>query len=316
MSHSLDLVTTLRSELAAISYKRDRLINELADVKSSLCAKETECETLRAQTARQSAMITSLQNRLQTSEGRERNLQQRSEASISALQRDKRCLDEKNKDLCARLRRIECELGTEEGQKEALKTQLHDFTRRLALCLGMDVCETTHLSPDAVLAKAGECVSELQKMRTKVTATCESLTGCESELLNVRSASVSERQRMQSQIDGLLSLNQDLESRIRQMEKELLMTRDRLTESEVGGDKLREELRGFESRCGRLQNNIDRFQSDRLQFLRSVATMISVNEPCETLIKDKVREMVGHQQQLHSVSTEAEYLIENKKIAE
>lgn len=301
LNHSFDLVTTLRSELAAISYKRDRLVNELADAKSSLCASQTECETVRAQAARQTQMISSLQARLQSTEMREKKLAQTSEVSITTLQRDKRCLEEKSKDLCARLRRLECDLGTEEGQKEALRTQLHDIIRRLALCLGMDVCDTTHLSSDAVLAKAGDMVTELQKMRMKVTTSCEAITNCEAELLNLRSASVSERQRMQSQLDGLQSLNQDLESRVRQMEKELLMTRDRLTESEVGGDKLREELRGFESRCGRLQNNIDRFQGDRLQFLRNIATTISLNEPCETLIKDKLREMVAQHQQMHNV---------------
>lgn len=299
---SFDMVTTLRSELAAISYKRDRLLNELSDAKSSLCAKETECETVRAQTARQTQMIQSLQARIHTGEMREKSLAQKSEATISSLQREKRCLEEKNKDCCARLRRMECDLGTEEGQKEGYRTQLHDLIRRLALCLGMDVCETAHV-PDAglVLSKAGEMVTELQKMRMKVTASCETISNCEAELLNLRGASVSERQRMQSQLDGLQSLNQDLESRIRQMEKELLMTRDRLTESEVGGDKLREELRGFESRCGRLQNNIDRFQGDRLQFLRGIAATLNVNEPCETLIKDKLRELVAHHQQLQNV---------------
>lgn len=247
-------------------------------------------------------MIQSLQARIHATEMREKTLAQKSEATITALQREKRCLEEKNKDMCARLRRLECDLGTEEGQKENYRTQLHDLIRRMALCLGMDVCETAHV-PDAglVLSKAGEMVTELQKMRMKVTASCETISNCEAELLNLRGASVSERQRMQSQLDGLQSLNQDLESRIRQMEKELLMTRDRLTESEVGSDKLREELRGFESRCGRLQNNIDRFQGDRLQFLRSVAATLNVNEPCETLIKDKLRELVAHHQQLQNV---------------
>lgn len=277
-------------------------MNELADLKSSLCAKETECETVRAQAARQTTMIASLQSRVQATEMREKNLLQKSESTINALQREKRCLEEKNKDITARVRRIECDLSNEESQKEALRSQLHDFTRRLALCLGMDVCETTHLSPDTVLTKAGDMVTELQKMRHKVSSSCETITNCEAELLNLRSASVSERQRMQSQLDGLQSINQELESRIRQMEKELLMTRDRLTESDVAGDKLREELRGFESRCGRLQNNIDRFQGDHLQFLRTIANMITVNEPCETLIKDKIREMVTQHQQMQNVS--------------
>lgn len=62
-----------------------------------------------------------------------------------------------------------------------------------------------------------------------------------------------------------------------------------------------EELRGLESRCHRIQNNMDRIQSDRLQFLRQVASIINVPEPCETLIKDKLRELTNHNQVLHTV---------------
>lgn len=68
-------MTTLRSELAALTYKRDRLMNELTDTKGALCAKDNECETMRAQSARQSALIISLQQRLQATETREKNLQ-------------------------------------------------------------------------------------------------------------------------------------------------------------------------------------------------------------------------------------------------
>lgn len=73
--HSLDLVTTLRSELAASTYKRDRLLHEISEIRSTLVAREAECEQLRSQTARQSTMIGSLQNRLQVTENRERTLQ-------------------------------------------------------------------------------------------------------------------------------------------------------------------------------------------------------------------------------------------------
>uniref|UniRef100_A0A1B0CQC2 Putative myosin class ii heavy chain n=1 Tax=Lutzomyia longipalpis TaxID=7200 RepID=A0A1B0CQC2_LUTLO len=299
MGHSLDLVTTLRSELAASTYKRDRLLGDLSETKSALCAKESECESLRAQTARQSAMIGSLQARLQASETRERNAQTRNETTVSTFQRDKRCLEDKVKELCAKLRRVECDLSAEESQKDQIKGQFHDLLRRLCLCLGIDVCDNTILSPDVVLTKAGEIVTELQRLRTKVTATCETLTNTESELLAVKNTTTSERQRMQSQVDALKSLTEDLESRNRQLEKELHMTRDRLTDNELCGDKLREELRGFESRCGRLQNNLERFQHDRLQFLKHIANVIGVPEPCETLIKDKLKDIVGHNQQLH-----------------
>lgn len=243
-----------------------------------------------------------LKARLQASETRERNAQTRNETTVSTFQRDKRCLEDKVKELCAKIRRLECDLSAEEASKDQAKTIFHDLLRRLCLCLAIDICDNATLSPDVVLTKAGEIVTELQRLRNKVTATCETLTNTESELLAVKNTSTSERQRMQSQTDALKSLAEDLESRNRQLEKELHMIRDRLTDNELCGDKLREELRGFESRCGRLQNNLDRFQGDRLQFLKHVANTIGVPEPCETLIKDKLREIVGHNQQLHAVS--------------
>lgn len=177
---------------------------------------------------------------------------------------------------------------------------MQDLIRRLCLCLGIDVCDANHLTPDSVIAKAGEVVTELQRLRTKVASTCETLHNCESELLNTKSASCADKQRQQLQIDSLQSLTQDLENRCRQSERDLQITRDRLSESEVNGNKLREELRGFESRCCRLQNTLDRFQNDRLQFLRNLATVLCVAEPCETLIKDKVRDIVNENQSQHT----------------
>lgn len=118
LSHSLDLTTTLRSELAASNYKRDRLLHELSEVKSTLCARDTECETLRTQSARQSALIISLQSRLHAIEARERNLQARSESTTQTLQRERKCLDDKNKVLGERIRRLECDLSAEETHRE------------------------------------------------------------------------------------------------------------------------------------------------------------------------------------------------------
>lgn len=50
-------------------------IFQISEVKSTLCAKDAECEQLRSQTARQSTLIGSLQQRLQAVEHRERALQ-------------------------------------------------------------------------------------------------------------------------------------------------------------------------------------------------------------------------------------------------
>lgn len=153
-----------------------------------------------------------------------------------------------------------------------------------------------------MVSKAAEIVAELQRLRTKLTTTCETLHNCEAELVNTRATACSEKQRSQQQLESVQSHAQDLESRCRQSERDLQLTRERLAECETNGDKLREELRGFESRCHRLQNSIDRFQNDRLQYLRNVASIVSVPEPCETLIKDKIRDVVNDNQALQTVN--------------
>uniref|UniRef100_A0A182NTI0 Uncharacterized protein n=1 Tax=Anopheles dirus TaxID=7168 RepID=A0A182NTI0_9DIPT len=299
LAHSIDLATTLRSELAASTYKRDRLMAELSDVKSSLCAKEGECESLRAQSARQTSLIGSLQQRLAAAEQREKTLHSRSETVVHTLHRDKGHLEDKLKELSGKLHRLQCELTKEEGLRDQARCQLQDLVRRLCLVLGVDVCDGAHLTPDCVLAKTGETVSEVQRLRAKLAGTCENLSSAESELLSTKAAASAEKTRLHTQIEALQSLSQGLEGRCRQAERDLQVTRDRLAECEVNGDKLREELRGFESRCCRLQNSYDRLQTERLQFLRTIASIVGVNEPCENNLRDKIRDLTNHNQALH-----------------
>lgn len=172
------------------------------------------------------------------------------------------------------------------------------MVRRLCVCLAIDVSDTTNLSPELVVTKTGEIVSELQRIRNKLASTCESLHGCEAELLQTRTAACNDKQRLETHL-------QELEARCRQSDRDLQAVRERLVESENVGDKLREELRGFESRCSRLQNTIDRMQNDRLQYLRNLTSIVSASEPCqsvcETVVKDKVRDVVNENQALQSV---------------
>lgn len=122
VTHAIDLTATLKSELAAANYKRDRLLNELADLKGNLNARDAECEQLRMQTARQSALIGSLQSKIQAIENRERTVQSRSENAIQTLQREKKVMDDRIKDLVARVRRLEGDLSTEESQREQIRS--------------------------------------------------------------------------------------------------------------------------------------------------------------------------------------------------
>lgn len=296
------MVTTLRSEIAALSYKRDRLCSELTDVRSTLCAKEAQCENLRAQTARQTALVSSLQNRLQASENREHGVQARCDSTIQTIQREKRCVDERNKELMSTLKKVEIDLGNEEAQKMCVKKDFHEFLRKMSITLGMDVCDSGHLSPDCVLSKTSETVSELQRLRTKISSTCDTLTSCENELLSLKSISNSEKQRLCSQIESGNTHAHELEARCRNFERDIQIARDRLTESEINSEKLKEELRGFESRCHRLQSNLDRLQTDRLTFLKNMASIVDVPEPCETLLKDRMREMNCENKTLQTVS--------------
>ncbi|XP_017856863.1 PREDICTED: coiled-coil domain-containing protein 170 [Drosophila arizonae] len=320
--HGIDLPTTLRSELAALSYKKERLTAELAEVRSALCGRESDVENLRAQAARQTALIASLQSRLQAAEQREHAVQTRCDATIETLQREKRCSDERNKELICKLQHVEAHAASEESHKEQAKTQYHELLRRLSACLGLD--ENVHASAECVVSRVEELVIELQRAKAKVTSTCETLSSCENELLNLKSLANIEKQRLSAQLDGAGNHNHELEGRCRQYERDLQIQRDRLTESEINGEKLKEELRGFESRCHRLQNNLDRIQGDRLQFLRNLSHLVNVPEPCETLIKDKLRELLGENQalqaQLHSLrdqlSSEHEKLKEARESSE
>lgn len=128
VTHTIDLTATLKSELAAANYKRDRLLNELADLKGTLNARDAECESLRMQTARQSALLGSLQTKIQAVESRERTAQGRSENIIQTQQREKKVMDDRIKDLVARVRRLEGDLSTEESQREQIRSVCHANT--------------------------------------------------------------------------------------------------------------------------------------------------------------------------------------------
>lgn len=219
-------------------------MTELSETKNALCLKENECETLRAQSARQSALIISLQQRLQATEAREKNLQAKSEQAVHSMHREKRCLEDKVKEMCAKQRRLEIDLASEESLREQSKSNLYDLMRKMCAILGLDTCESSHFTPECVLAKTNETMKELQHVRSKLTTTCESLTACESELHNLRNSSATERSHMQAQIESLKTITTGLECRCKTAEKDLQLTRDRLTETDLCGDKLRGNLGG------------------------------------------------------------------------
>lgn len=183
----MDLTTSLRSELAALQYKRDRLTSELEELKGQMRARDQRCldlqvskssskssatqnclftykveaDHLREQNARHNAIISSLKKRVHELEERERNLyaaQGKHEIAVQSLQRDLRYQEEKAKDLEKKLRSLELDLAAEEQKKEAARNAFQDFVRRLAVALGSDIAESTHFSPESLVHKASELV--------------------------------------------------------------------------------------------------------------------------------------------------------------
>lgn len=69
---SHDAMTALKSELAALQYKRDKLMSELNEMRAQVRSRDqrtvelqSETETLKEQAARQNAIIASLKKRIQ-----------------------------------------------------------------------------------------------------------------------------------------------------------------------------------------------------------------------------------------------------------
>lgn len=242
-----------------------------------------------------------MQTRLQAAENREQSMQSRCDNTIQTIQREKRSADERSKELLAKIQHLENHLATEESQKEQARNQLNEFLRRLSISLGMEACENAHLTPECVVGRVEELMTELQRTKAKVTSTCDTLSSCENELLNLRSLANIEKQRLTAQLESSSNHEHELESRCRQYERDMHMQKDRLTEAEMNMEKLKDELRGFESRCHRLQANLDRVQNDRLQFLRCIANQMNLSEPCETLIKNKLREILNDNKNMHEV---------------
>jgi hypothetical protein len=145
--------------------------------------------------------------------------------------------------MCSKHRRLEIDLASEENLREQANKHLMELVRKLACCLGMEVSD--NLTPDCVLSKTNDVVGELQRLRSKLSATCESLTTCEAELHNMRNASNTERCNLLAQIESLKTITTGLEARCKSTERDLQLTRDRLTETDMGADKLRGEKFSF-----------------------------------------------------------------------
>ncbi|TGZ48523.1 Coiled-coil domain-containing protein [Temnothorax longispinosus] len=322
MTH--DLTTTLRSELAALEYKRDRLMSELQEMKSAVRSRDqrvvelqVEADQLREQAARQNSVVSSLKKRIQELEERERNLyasQGRNEITIQGLQRDVKYHEEKVREYDKKIRQLEHNISEEIQLKERARLNLQDFVRRLAHALNVEYCETAHHSSEMVIHKAEELVQEVNRLRTKSTNVETQLTGVEVDFRTCRDALdrlSTEKEQLQRQvsvqlvdIDRLRQEKECLEMQYRVAEKDMNDLRDKLVNanrsltSATGNIsnqealicQLREDLKAREEKTQRVQNEFR-------HLLESVAILISTPsrfvESHENAIKDRIREILA-----------------------
>lgn len=174
MNDEIDVTTSLRSELAALQYKRDRLTSKLAEMHSQIRARDQRCldlqletDQLREQAARQQSIVASLKQRVHEQEERERELvaaQSRSDIQLHALQRDGRYQTDRANEMEKKIHALEVAVTGEEQKKDALRLQLQDLVRRLAMALGVVVdfstndCNIPSAMSDALVHKAAELV--------------------------------------------------------------------------------------------------------------------------------------------------------------
>ncbi|XP_050561660.1 coiled-coil domain-containing protein 170 [Spodoptera frugiperda] len=320
-----DIITSLRSDLAGLQYKRDKLISENSDLKNQMLARDqrileqqVEIDHLREQNARQNAVISSLRKKIQDLEEIHRNLQTsqgRSEITVQTLQRDNRYCEEKIKDLEKKLRSLELECHSEEQQKENARCQFHDLVRRMSAALESDFCDTAHThSPESLIIKAAELVQEITRLKNKCMNTTENLSTVEQDLRSCRDAlerSNTDKDILQRQLSAQLldieRLKQEKESlcvQNRVIERELHEAREKLSHCSKNLNVVTDNVNQNESIIIQLKEDLrhrdekyQRLHAEYRNTMESLAILLSLPtrfvEAHESTIKDRIREILS-----------------------
>ncbi|XP_028032531.1 coiled-coil domain-containing protein 170 isoform X1 [Bombyx mandarina] len=320
-----DVITALRSDLAGLQYKRDKLISENGDLKNQMLSRDqrileqqVEIDHLREQNARQNAIISSLRKKIQDLEETHRNLQTvqgRSDLTVQTLQRDNRYCEEKIKDLEKKLRSLELDCHNEEQQKENARCQFHDLIRRLSAALDADFCDSTHThSPEALIVKAAELVQEITRLKNKCMNTTESLSTTEQDLRSCRDAlerSNNDKDILQRQLSSQLldieRLKQEKESlavQNRVVERELHEAREKLSHCTKNLNVVTDNVNQNESIIVQLKEDLrhrdEKYQRLHAEFrntMESFAILLSLPtrfvEAHESTIKERIREILS-----------------------
>nr|CAI5855773.1 unnamed protein product [Callosobruchus analis] len=319
----VDVTTSLRSEIAALQYKRDRLQTELEEMRSQVRSRDQRClelhaeaEQLREQSARQGAIVASLKKRVHELEERERGWlaeRGRQEMQMQTALREVRYNEEKVKELEARVRNLEMDLSAEEQKKESARLQLQDFVRRLSIALGADISDYSHVSPETLVHKATELVQETSRLKSKAHNLDDTLRTLEMDLRTCREnleRTIADRESLQRQtasqileIDRLRQEKESLEMQQRVTERELNEMKEKLsianrTLGSATGNisqqesmicQLRDELKAKDEK-------IQRLQADNKHTLESLAIILSTPsryvDSIETSLKDRIHEIL------------------------
>ncbi|KAL0831301.1 hypothetical protein ABMA28_002139 [Loxostege sticticalis] len=320
-----DIITALRSDLAGLQYKRDKLISENSDLKNQMLSRDqrileqqVEIDHLREQNARQNAIISSLKKKIHDLEEIHRNLQAtqgRCDLTVQTLQRDNRYYEDKIKDMEKKLRSLELECHNEEQQKENARCQFHDLVRRMSAALDADFCDTTHThSPESLIIKAAELVQEISRLKNKCLNTTENLTSVEQDFRSCRdaleranadkdmlqrqlSSQILETERLKQEKESLSVQNRVIERELHEAReklshcsKNLNVVTDNVNQNEAIIVQLKEDLRHREEKYQRLQTE---FRNT----LESIAILLSLPtrfvEAHESTIKDRIREILS-----------------------
>ncbi|BES94406.1 coiled-coil domain containing 170 [Nesidiocoris tenuis] len=310
-----DMTTTLRSELAALQYKRDSLLIQLNETKAQLRKRdekaiqlESEIEQLREQAARQNVVIASLRKRIQELEERERSLSTshgRAEMTVNTLQRENRYHEEHAAELGRKISTLELELNNEEKNKLHVQKNMNELVRQLENTLGIE-------------GSGSGCYSHVVQETSRLRGKCGNLESClgrvEEELRSCRSAlsrATADRDSLQSQAANHLveidRLKQEREKLIVQQhiyERDLAELREKFSIAQRNlnvnaGDMqvqdatirgLRDDLRIKEEKALRLETELK-------HLLESLAILLSTPvrfvEAHESSIKEKVRDLIN-----------------------
>ncbi|VVC45309.1 Hypothetical protein CINCED_3A007243 [Cinara cedri] len=320
-----EMISTLKSELAALQFKRDRLISELQDTKGQLRSRdqrtvelEAETEMLKEQQVRQNSIIASLRNRIKELEDQERSLTTslgRADMSSESLARENRHQAEKCAELERRIDLLELNCTKAENARDSAKRSMAEFVSRTSLALGYESLNSdSPAAVDVVLSKASEMNQELNRLRRKNISASENLSSIEIELRSCREQlerALSDKENLQRQaaghiveIDKLKQEKEHLEMQQRVTERELSDLRDKLTATnrslglasnniasqEATIFTLRNDLRDHGERCQKMQN-------DSQHFLESLAVCLTSADgyvqSTENGVKDAVKRLVN-----------------------